>query len=366
MRKETDLINFFEEGTKILRYSNPSFNIFEMLGQSARELTHSAFIAGLLNPKGNHGMGTGFLDLFLKRFNVPDFEPASAEIIVEKDCGLEREEGGRHLGGRIDIFIQDKNENTIVIENKIYAADQDYQLERYWNSTNRKASVFYLTLDGRKPSRNSCGNIPDGFYNCISYSEIKDWLKDCINLKECGSDVSFAINHYMNTIDSLISDLELEKFITKSFKNLRLALAVANHADTIRENIRERFMNWFAEHLKETWRLSDIPAVFSEKKEKIFTVDYAGEKLDFCLDHNIYVRLYKDKDAEKCLSLDRYWHPYSANGSPYRAWKYLEIDGDTINFYDFNANAYLWLDKETMFKEKLNLELSQLLNEINI
>lgn len=366
MDKEIDLIRFFEEGAKILKEENPSFNIFEMLGQSSREMTHSAFIAGLLNPKSNHGIGTKFLDLFLERCNIHNFDSASAEVIVEKDCGVEREENGKHLGGRIDIFVQDKNDNIIVIENKIYATDQDYQLERYWNSTDCKASIFYLTLDGHEPSKNSCGNIPKDCYKCISYSEIKKWLSDCLATEECNSDVSFAIKHYMNNLDSLISDFELEKLITKSFQNLRFALAVGKQADTIREKIREHFMDWFAEYIKE-WLVSiEAPKVFSEKKEKIFTVEYEGQKLDFCLDHSIYVRLYMTGSEGKGKTLNNHWHPYSAQGSPYIAWKYIEINGATINFYEFNHNAYLWLDNEPKFREELGKAIKEFFAEIKV
>ena len=366
MDKKIDLIRFFEDGAKILKESKPSFNIFEMLGQSSREMTHSAFIAGLLNPKCNHGIGTKFLYLFLERFNIHNFDSASAEVIVEKDCGIEREENGMHRGGRIDIFVQDKNDNIIVIENKIYATDQDYQLERYWNSTDRKASIFYLTLDGHEPSKNSCGNIPKACYTCISYSEIKQWLADCMSTKECNPDISFAITHYMNNLDSLISDFELEKLITQSFQNLRFALAVGKHADTIREKIREHFMDWFAEYIKEMLELTDAPNVYSEKKEKKFTVEYESLKLDFCLDHNIYVRLYKTGSEDKGMILNHHWHTYSAQGSPYIAWKYLEINGSTINFYEFNHNAYLWLDNEPKFKKKLGGALKELFAEIKV
>lgn len=364
MEKTIDLIRFFEEGTKILKDSEPSFNIFEMLGQSSREMTHSAFIAGLLNPKGNHAMGTISLDLFLERFHIRNFDSASAEVVVEKDCGVEREESGRHLGGRIDIFIQDKNDNIIVIENKIYAADQDYQLERYWNSTDCKAAIFYLTLDGHEPSKNSCGSIPKASYTCISYSDIKKWLSDCLAAKECNQDVSFAIRHYMNILDILISDLELEKLITQSFQNLRFALAIGKHADTIREKIREHFMEWFAQFVKEMLEPVMAPHVFSEKKEKIFTIDHEGQKLDFCLDHNIYVRLYKAGCKDKQLNLNNHWHYYSAPDSHYLAWKYLEINGATINFYEFNANSYLWLDNDPKFREKFSTTLKQLFTEI--
>ena len=62
-------------------------------------------------------------------------------------------------GGRIDIVIKLK-ETVIVIENKIYAPDQDNQLIRYKNEY-PFSKLYYLTLDGHFPhdkSINYCIN----------------------------------------------------------------------------------------------------------------------------------------------------------------------------------------------------------------
>lgn len=373
MVKENDIVQFFEKGVKILKDSSESFNIFEMLGQSSREMTHSAFIAGLLNPKGNHNAGPSFLDLFLQKFNLPHFDSNSAEVIVEKDCGKEREDDkGNHLGGRIDIYLRDNDENIIVIENKIYASDQDYQLERYWNSTDCKAALIYLTLDGHQPSARSIGNITNPTdIRCVSYSEIKEWLKVCRHSEQCLEDVKFAILQYMNNLDNLISEFELKKYITGSLGNLRLSLAISSHADSIRNEIRKKFMVWLSKFFTEKFNCNIVTLLQDEKKELIFALVHDGLKLDICLDDNVYVRIYKsytsknyDTPILKNYLKQKSWQlSYNAE-SPYLAWKYIELNGTTMDFRNFNSNAYMWLDRRIDFEEKLLSSINTLFEEL--
>ena len=49
------------------RKRGENFNIFDVLGLSTSEVRlHSAFLAELLNPNGNHGLGNQFLEAFLQ------------------------------------------------------------------------------------------------------------------------------------------------------------------------------------------------------------------------------------------------------------------------------------------------------------
>lgn len=363
MDKEINVIQFFEEGTKILKDSKPSFNIFEMLGQSSREMTHSAFLAGMLNPLSNHNVGTTFLDLFLQKFGLSNFDAASAEVVIEKDFGNEREDNdGNHFGGRIDIYLEDSKANVIVIENKIYASDQKYQLERYWNSTNRKATIIYLTLDGHQPSEISKGKMEHPILS-VSYSDIKNWLNDCLNSGVCSEEVKFAINQYMSNLDNLISEYELEKLITKSRENLRLSMAISNYADTIRQKFRDEFMTWLHQYFISLPHCKSISLPFAEKREVIFTVSYNSIKIDICLDYNVYIRIYKN-DFSGHLKGNR-WHQYVHKESEFAAWRYLELNGETIDFHNFNTNAYMWIDDVDCFKILLKNSVEELFNELD-
>jgi len=157
------------------------FNVFSILQVESKEnLTHSNFIAELLDPKGSHLKGSCFLELFLESVSLKldDFDFQNCRVRKEHPTGnIDWEE---ETGGRLDLLISDANQD-VLIENKVYAGDQKLQLLRYYNSKVRKGSILYLTLDGREPSDYSRGNLVSGVdYHPISYkTHINQWLEKC-------------------------------------------------------------------------------------------------------------------------------------------------------------------------------------------
>ena len=99
---------------------------------------HSKFLAELLNPKGSHGQGSKFLDLFIQQFDIKNVDSETSKVSVEESIGNKTPT----TGGRIDILIEDTNKHTIIIENKIYASDQENQLLRYYNYS--RDNIFYF------------------------------------------------------------------------------------------------------------------------------------------------------------------------------------------------------------------------------
>jgi hypothetical protein len=86
------------------------------------ETSHSRLLGNLLNPRGSHGQGTLFLDVFLRRIGYPVPETDSWNVTVET--------------GRVDILIwrNTPEKSAIIIENKSNnAADQLNQIYRYWH-----------------------------------------------------------------------------------------------------------------------------------------------------------------------------------------------------------------------------------------
>ncbi|QIY89673.1 PDDEXK-like family protein [Chryseobacterium gallinarum] len=166
----------------IAQIRGENFNIFSIMSMETNErYTHSAMIGELLNPRGSHGQGSVFLKLFFKEIEclkpIHQFNFENAKVTVEKYLGsidLERK-----TGGYIDIIIEDGN-NTIIIENKIYAVDQVSQLERYKNHY-KQAVLLYLNLYGNEPSGKSKGQLEvnKDFYLITYKSHIKNWLEEC-------------------------------------------------------------------------------------------------------------------------------------------------------------------------------------------
>jgi hypothetical protein len=190
----------------LARATGEHFNIFTILGIRRREVTtHSPVLAELLNPKGNHGQGAAFLQLFLGKIgiNKTEFDAENSTVKREYDIGPVTEE----TGGKIDILIRDDNGKMILIENKIDAVDQENQMKRYYNFAQKYSSqfyLFYLTLDGHKPSNLSEDDLNRIKCKRITYKgEILTWLNDCRKESACLPNVRETITQYIHLIEEL-------------------------------------------------------------------------------------------------------------------------------------------------------------------
>ena len=175
-----------------------NFNVFKLLGMETDEVrTHSAILADLLDPRGSHGQGVAFARLFSPLSDLSDDELKSARVGAEVAVGGD---------SRLDILIE-TNQWCIVIENKIYAADQERQLERYHefaSSRNKKFAVYYLTLGGDPPSKWSLGGLAEERVTPISYREVvHDWLEACIKEVALVPHVREILNQYRVVVAKL-------------------------------------------------------------------------------------------------------------------------------------------------------------------
>ena len=103
-----------QKNKELLNATGGLFNMFRICGVNHYENTHSAIIAELLNPQGTHSLKSELLEAFLNLIGkdfIPDtFNPYNATVYTEYTTDK----------GRIDILIEDANQNAIIIENKIY------------------------------------------------------------------------------------------------------------------------------------------------------------------------------------------------------------------------------------------------------
>ncbi|MEB0107991.1 PD-(D/E)XK nuclease family protein [Pseudomonas sp. MH9.3] len=170
----------------------PAFNLFTLLRSSSDEVRlHSRYLAFLLNPQGAHGAGTKLLQLLLAALNIEGFD--CTEVTVEVEYR------------NVDILIRNSKRQAVIIENKLYAADQDAQLHRYLQTLQgegcRTYPPLYLTLDGRDADRRSCLGID---YQRISYAnDILPWLEQCQQwvIREAG--VRESLLQYIDLVATL-------------------------------------------------------------------------------------------------------------------------------------------------------------------
>lgn len=231
------------------------YNVFNVIGMWSDEMRHSAFIAELLNPKGSHGAGNKFLREFLKR--VPAKEPISENYLSVKPGGVNvHKEFYVGERGRIDILADD-GEHAIVIENKIYAEDQEGQLRRYHEYAKGSFAdhkLIYLTLDGHEPTEYSTGGNKDLEYTCMSYREdIVQWLTECADISSKHNPtltrVGETIKQYIYLIkqltNSTMENKQLEEVVeaaTATVESTAAAAAILQAGNGIGNTLRERFI----------------------------------------------------------------------------------------------------------------------------
>ena len=226
------------------RKRGENYNIFSVLKMETAEMkTHSAFLASLLNPDGDHGMKDRFLKSFITKTNCDDLqlETINCTIEVESFTG----------DGRIDILIADKKESkAIIIENKIYAGDQDAQMKKYYVYATTKYKkgfhLFYLTLDGHEPSSESLKGLSNDDFTCISYrNDILPWLEQCAKDAYNKPLVRETINQYISLIRKLAGmgnnnfDNSLNMLTSKEF--IGTTLDIVENSWKIQCKIRDLF-----------------------------------------------------------------------------------------------------------------------------
>lgn len=194
LKKTGTISNKYKE---LAKNTGENFNIFSILRMESNEVTtHSRFIAELLNPNGSHDQSDKFLAIFKNTF-APEskLNLATTKVYVEHYIGKVEAESG----GRIDILIKDAEGNVIMIENKVYAAEQSNQLLRYHNAF-PSGKLLYLTLFGE----NSQEENSAGLYETMSYeTDMVNWLEQCLVKVENMPIIQQTITQYINVIKKL-------------------------------------------------------------------------------------------------------------------------------------------------------------------
>lgn len=172
----------------------PSFNPYSRLTRHHLEEFHTRFIGNLLDPGGDHGMGSVFLEAFL---HLRKLKAVLSETLVAGAANVRVEKV--IPGGRVDILISFEHFH-LIIENKIRheeAPDQIKKYGDYFKSVGQKVQLCLLSLDGRL-------SISNGSYSCLSLSysdDIFEWLKSCRTASEGNQFVQSAIVFYMKLLD---------------------------------------------------------------------------------------------------------------------------------------------------------------------
>ena len=333
------------------------FNIFEILRITHKELVHSCLLAELLNPKGTHKQGLRFLNKFIDEIKnkiKKDRIELKDEVSVSKEVSFNN--------GRVDILIEDKD-NIIIIENKIYAGDQDEQLLRYYNSIkslNKNKILVYLTPDGRKPTKYSLGmknsdsSIDERINNLnvypLSYNNIKNVIKTKENDPE---NLKVILNQYEKIIEVLANGKgdkmsEGIKEYIKQNQELIAAYVYLKNVDlfpintirnTIKTEIAKQLKSKFQEKkMSYEWSFCGNTNVLESdaSKNKGFSIVVFLEEKDSFVAFSKWTSKepksneisIKEEQIKKMIGNDNY---FITSKSGYTIYRYLNLDLDLEN-----------------------------------
>lgn len=322
------------------------FNVFTTLGLWSEEVRlHSSFLAELLNPNGNHGMGASFLAHFLRLVGEqPDYIQSDKvnQNIVERFIG----EKTVDEGGRLDIIIEDGN-HAIIIENKIYADEQEHQLLRYDNYGKvhfpNGYHLVYLTLDGHEASDFSTGG-KRFVYTCRSYSsDIIAWLYECVKIAYDKPLVRETIKQYIQLIKQLTNqDMgteDMKAIAELAIENIEATCALMESNAEIGALLRKRYifepLNQFAEENNLNIEISDSIQFKQPSWKHRISVTSDGRAW-----HKLYIGIDSGKEEPQQMKLEClhdapavFW-PFGSEYLPFGDWdsssSYPEIKNGNV------------------------------------
>ncbi len=196
----------------------PDYNLFEILKIRHYEArVHTPFLVNLLLPRGSHEQGRLFYQAFID--NVMDDEDPLRIPFLEGE--IIETQGEKYTGslGYIDIWLKVRYQGKdycMIIENKIYAGDQESQLERYHayaleqRFEPSQIRIYYLTLwHGGRPSEYSIrSSIADSLesQNILKYlsyrQNILPMLRSVVNNLQAHR-LIVNIEQYIQMVESL-------------------------------------------------------------------------------------------------------------------------------------------------------------------
>ena len=255
------------------------FNLFTVLRKASdEEHLHSKFLEALLSRESN-------LEDFVQQVVTPAVdaerqaereEPESTEKPVEDGEPIRRRDsepplmpppkatsGAERMPSfsfsldrakvereqhHIDLLITNARGQAIVIENKIWAADQPQQLQRYFRTVTGfglEPTLVYLTLHGHEPSDDSRG---DHEVFSLSYRRsLIQWLRRCQERACAEPALRESVAQYIELIRTLCGEggrefmNELKNFLQKE-GNLVLASTLG---DAAKETWLDLLMNYW-------------------------------------------------------------------------------------------------------------------------
>lgn len=267
----------------------------------------------------------------------------------------------------------------LIIENKIYAGDQDKQLIRYDNYGKEIFGadgylLVYLTLYGYDASKESTAtkSAEEVGYLRLSYAEdILRWLEQCARLAYDKPLVRESLNQYIRTIKQLtyqdMNEENIQQIIDLAIDHPEVVATLSSKRDAIAEGIREKYI---FDKLKEYadqkgWLYDDSESSYNEEEPKIrfrkegwdgsiiISADSENKKSNYGWWMNLWIGIdSKVTGAKKLACLEKQSPEYPMG------WEYLT----TPNWY----SAENFPAMKTSVAEEIINKLNEIIEELGV
>ena len=406
--------NLLEYTKKEIKNFNPyeDLNLFTVLGMENKEVTaHSAFLYSVFKPfrDGNVINCENLKILISTLLNRKNVNVNVNEIVC---ASIHREYLTEY--GRFDFLIEyttnDIKKNAIVIELKIWAGEQENQIDRYFDYLDQEEynfkHVFFLTPTGYKSSTDTndrsipislkkdivkvlntiINNTNDeyGNYKAILQQYIQlikkitegALMEKILNSKE---DI-IAVGKLHDERTKTLTEL-LKKFMTLIFENTLSEISNSNIIDKVYDVGKNDFVKYDLDSYYKPHSKSFPRFAFQLKSDKLKTKKFAKvpfDKVDMFFMVEIESVLYcgltfREKNKEG--SWDWFDLTDFVEGCPNTCWvkgdyKNIECDTNKISFNEYEdeqtGKLRLLKDDSLEFDEtKINSIVQQIVNEFN-
>jgi hypothetical protein len=286
--------------TDVITVEKKEFSFMKTFGIENLEFAHSNFLAWLLDPLEDHGLGSQFAEKFICK--VASKTKIDASLMDFSNLHVEREISSDQ--SRLDISISDPLGSFFcVIENKIKSREGEDQTNRLYidfhDARNTKELFVFLTLNERAKPENSN-------FTSLTYKEVLPILKSLLG-NSINDDISFLIKNYINTLERLIMSEKFEGFSERT----KLYYQYEKYIDAVRKAFDQdrqlllsaleneiKHRNWWDEKLckidktggditiwKNAWYPSEHEGVYLQlylhKSEPAFSLYIYGEPSEF-------------------------------------------------------------------------------------
>jgi len=213
-----------------------------------QELRHSDFLAFLLNPQQNHGLGDTFLKMLLQQVLLASRGVQMPINLIDLDVWSLEDTTVLREWHSIDLLLlNETNKVAVIIENKIDSGEHDDQLDRYYLTVKEhypdwKIIPLFLTPEGYPPSYDE--------YLPVGYTTVAELVANISNRRSftLGTDIKTLLDHYASMLRRhIVSESEITALCRKIYKKHQRALDLIfesrpNYQDQVL-NIIEGFVN---------------------------------------------------------------------------------------------------------------------------